>query len=105
MSPNCKTEEVEGDSILNRFPFDDRLMTMEELVAELGLPSVMPTESRMRKYRFYAKVWSPKVKFDLEFTLPPPVPLSNMALETTNIFLSKYLGSRPIPRKQKYMHT
>ena len=105
MSPNGETEEVEGDSILNRFPFNDRLMTMEELVAELGLPSVMPTESRMRKYRFYAKVWSPKVKFDLEFTVPPPVLLSKMALETTNICLSKYMGSHPIPCKRKHMHT
>jgi hypothetical protein len=81
------------------------MLTMEELVDELGLPSVMPTESRMRQYRFYGKVWSPKVKFDVEFTLPPPFPLSKIALETSSHILSKYIGSRPIPRKRKQMHT
>jgi hypothetical protein len=105
LSPNGETEEVDGDAILNRFPFGDRLLTMDELVAELGLPSVMPTESRMRKYRFYGKVWSPKVKFDVEFTFPPSIPLSKKALETTKIILSKWIGSRPIPRKRKQMHT
>jgi hypothetical protein len=29
MSPDGETEEVDGDSILNRFPFGDRLLTIE----------------------------------------------------------------------------
>jgi hypothetical protein len=105
MSPDGETEAVNGDSILNRFPFGDCLLTMEEFVAELGLPAVMPTESQMRKYLFYGKVWRPKVKFDLEFTISPPVTLSKMALETSKIIFSKWIGSRPIPHKQKQMHT
>jgi hypothetical protein len=104
LSPSGETEEVDGDAILNRFPFGDRLLTMEELVDKLGLPSVMPTESRMRKYQFYGKVWSPKVKFDVEFTFPPSIPLSKEALETSKIILAKWIGSRPIPRKRKRMH-
>ena len=49
LSPNGDTKEVDGQAIMNRFPFGDRLLRMEELVAELVLPNVMPTESRMRK--------------------------------------------------------
>jgi hypothetical protein len=75
------------------------------LVSELGMPNVMPTESGMRKYCFHGKVWSPKVKFDVEFTFPLPMPLSREALATTKIILSKWIGSRPNPRKRKQMHT
>jgi hypothetical protein len=78
---------------------------MEELVLELALPGGMPTESRMRKYRFYNKVWSPKVVFDVEFTFPSTIPLSRKALESTKTILSKWIGSRPIPRKRKQMQT
>jgi hypothetical protein len=105
LSPDGETEEVDGDLILNRFPFGDRMLTMEELVSELGMPNVMPTESGMQKYCFQGKVWSPKVKFDVEFTFPLPMPLSREALATTKIILSKWIGLRPIPRKQKQMHT
>jgi hypothetical protein len=104
LSQGGEMEEVEGDAIVNRFPYGDSLLTMEELVSELGLPSVMPTESRMRKYRFYGKVWWPKVKFDVDFTMPPSKPLSKNALETTKTMLSKWIGSRPIPRKRKQMY-
>jgi hypothetical protein len=105
MSPNGKMEEVDGDVILNWFPFGDHLLTMEELVAELGLPSVMPAESRMQNYQLYGKVWRSKVKFDVEFTFPPSVPLSKKALGTSKIILSKWIGSRPIPRKRRKIHT
>jgi hypothetical protein len=101
LSPGGKTEEVEGEAIVNRFPYGDRLLTMGKLVAELGLPRVMPSESWMSKYRFYDKVWCPTVKFDVEFTLPQVGPLSKMGLETTKVVLSKWIGNRPIPRKRR----
>jgi hypothetical protein len=103
VSPDGQTEEVEGDAIVNRFPYGDRLVTMEELVAELGLPTIMPSESRRRQYEFYGKVWYPKVKFDVEFHFSPVGKLSKQALETTATLLSKWIGSRPIPRKRKQM--
>jgi hypothetical protein len=105
LSPNGDTEEVDGQAIMNRFPFGDRLLTMEELVAELGLPNVMPTESRMRKYCFYEKVWHPTVTFDVEFSFPPFIPQSKLARETTKRILSKWISSPPILRKRKHMHT
>jgi hypothetical protein len=105
VSPSGETEEVEGDAIVNRFPYGDDLLTMEEFVSELGLPVVMPSESKMRKYQFYGKVWCPKVKFDVEFSLPKAALLSNEALETTKTILSKWIGARPIPRKRKQMST
>jgi hypothetical protein len=105
LSPNGDTEELDGQSIMNRFPFGDRLLTMEELVAELGLPNVMPTESRMRKYCFYEKVWRPTVTFDVEFTFPPLIPQSKLARETTKLILAKWISYPPIPRKRKHMHT
>ena len=105
LSPSGESEEVDGESILNRFPFGDCLLTMQELVLELGLPSVMPSESRMRKYRFYEKVWSPKVQFGVEFTFPSSIPLSKQAEGTTKSILSKWIGSLTIPRKRKQMHT
>jgi hypothetical protein len=35
LSPSGKTEEVEGDVIVNCFPYGDQLLTMGELVLEL----------------------------------------------------------------------
>jgi hypothetical protein len=71
------------------------------VVVPASTPSVMPSESRMSKYRFYDKVWCPTVKFDVEFTLPQVGPLSKMGLETTKVVLSKWNGNRPIPRKRR----
>ncbi len=42
--------DAKGDAIVNQFLYDDRLLTMDELVSELGLPSAMPSESRRRMY-------------------------------------------------------
>jgi hypothetical protein len=89
VSESGETEEVEGDAIINRFPYGNALLTMEELVDELGLPCVMPSEPRMRKYQFYEKIWFPKVKFDVEFSIPVPCLLSKKAMETTKTILSK----------------
>jgi hypothetical protein len=36
---------MEGDAIVNRFPYDDRLLTMDEVVSKLASPSIMPPES------------------------------------------------------------
>jgi hypothetical protein len=63
---------------------------MDEVVFELGFPSVTPSESRMRKFQFHAKVWNPKVKFAVDFYIPPARPLSEKGvLETTKSVLSK----------------
>jgi hypothetical protein len=61
---------MEGDAIGNRFLYGDHLLTMDEVVSELGLPSIMPSESRRRRYLLYGKVWSPKAKFDGDFKVP-----------------------------------
>jgi hypothetical protein len=53
LSPSGETEEVEGNAIMNRFPYGDRLLTMDEVVSELGLPSTMPLDSRRRRYLFF----------------------------------------------------
>ena len=103
ISPSGKKEEIEGDAIMNRFPYGDRLLTMNEVVSELDLPSTMPSESRWRRYKFYGKVWSPKAKVDVEFNIPQDVPLSKKALEMTTTILSKWLGSSCIVRKRKRM--
>jgi hypothetical protein len=46
LSPSGETEELEGNAIMNRFPYGDRLLTMDEVFSELGLPSTMPSDSR-----------------------------------------------------------
>jgi hypothetical protein len=102
LSPSGETEELEGNAITNRLPYGDRLLTMDEVVSELGLPSTMPSDSRRRRY-FFGKVWSPKAKFDVNFKVPQAVPLSKKAGEMTKTILSKWFGSRPIPRKRKRM--
>ena len=92
---------MEEKAIVTRLPYGDRLLTMDELVSELDLPSTMPSESRRRRYLFYEKVWSPKAQFQVDFKVPQAVPLSKKAGEITKTILSKWLGSRPIPRKRK----
>jgi hypothetical protein len=103
ISPSGETEQMEGNAIMNRFPYGDCLLTIHELVSELGLPSTMPSESCRRIYLFYGKVWSPKAKFHVDFKVPQAVPLSKKAAEMTTAILSKWFGSCPIPRKQKRM--
>jgi hypothetical protein len=46
-------------------------------------------------------VWSPQAKFEVDFKVPQAVPLSKKAGEMTTTILSKWIGSRPIPRKRK----
>jgi hypothetical protein len=99
ISPSGETEQMEGSAIVNRFPYDDYLLTMDEVVSELELPSTMPLESRWRIYLFYGKVWSPKAKFQVDFKVPQVVPLSEKAVEMTTTILSKWFDSRPISRK------
>jgi hypothetical protein len=40
--PSNKTEELEGNAVMNRFAYGDHLLTMDEVVSELGLLSTMP---------------------------------------------------------------
>jgi hypothetical protein len=101
ISPSSEREQLERSAIVNRFPYDDRLLTMDEVVSEVELPTTMPTEACRRRYLFYGKVWSPKAKFQVDFKVPQAVPLSKKALETTTTILSKLFASHPIPRKRK----
>ncbi len=101
ISPSGETERMEEKAIVTRLPYGDRLLTMDELVSELDLPSTMPSESRRHRYLFYEKVWSPKAQFQVDFKVPQAVPLSKKAGEITKTILSKWLGSCPIPRKRK----
>jgi hypothetical protein len=103
ISPSGKTEQIEGDAIVNRFPYGNRRFTTDEVVSELGLLSTMPSESCRRRFLFYGKVWSPKAKFDADFKVPQAAPLSKKALEMTTTILSKWFASSPIPRKRKRM--
>jgi hypothetical protein len=99
--PNGETEQFEGSAIVNRFAYGDRLLTVAEFISELGLPSSMPTESRRRRYEFSRKVWMPKVKFAVEFNIPPPETLSKKALDTSKQIVTKWITESAIPRKRK----
>jgi hypothetical protein len=99
--PNGETEQFEGNAIVNRIPYGDRLLTVAEFISELGLPSSMPTESRRGSYTFSRKVWLPNVKFAVEFNLPPPEPISKMALETMKRVVTKWIQEPAIPCKRK----
>jgi hypothetical protein len=81
----------------------DCLLTMNEVISELGWPSIMPSESRRCIYLFHGKMWSPKAKFDVDVKVPQPIPLSKKALETTTTILSKWFVACPIPAKGKQM--
>jgi hypothetical protein len=82
--------DAKGNAIANQFPYDDCLLTMDELVFKLGLPSLMPLESCRHIYLFYGKLWCPKVKFEVELKVPlAGRPLSKKALEMTYTILSK----------------
>jgi hypothetical protein len=70
ISPSSKTEQTEGDAIVNWFPYGDGLLTMDEVVSELGLPSFVPSETHRCRYLFYGKVWCPKAKCDVDFKVP-----------------------------------
>ena len=94
---------MEGDAIIKRFPHGDRLLTMDDFVSELGLPSNMPSETRRRRYQFSRQVWFPKVKFAVDFNLPPPGPISQKELETTKPIVTKWMLQPTIPRKRKRM--
>jgi hypothetical protein len=87
--PNGETGQFEGNAIVNRIPYGDRLLTIAEFISELGLPSSMPTESQRRSYTFSRKVWTPNVKFAVDFNLPPPEPISKKALETMKQIVTK----------------
>jgi hypothetical protein len=55
LSPSGEKEELEEHAIMNRFPYGDRLLTMDEVVSELGLPSTIPSDCRQRRYLFLEK--------------------------------------------------
>ena len=101
ISPNGEIEEAEGDAIINRFPYGDELLTMEEIVSAIGFTSVMPSQKRRSNFIFYGKVWHPTVKFEVDFHVPTNTPLSKEAMETTNATLSKWIGTLPSRSRRK----
>jgi hypothetical protein len=40
-----KQEVIDGDAVINWFPYGHQLMTMTEIVEDLGLPTTLPTDS------------------------------------------------------------
>jgi hypothetical protein len=101
ISADGSMEEVEGNAIIHRFPFHDQLLTMAELISELELKGMMPSESRIRKYRIPRNLWYPKVKFEVDFKVPVVRPLSTKGIETTNRILNRWIGEPRIPRKRR----
>jgi hypothetical protein len=92
LSPCGGVEEVEGNAVINRWPYGGAHFTMEELVVEFGFPSVLPTNERIGTYQFGRKVWNPTARFDVEFNVPPANPVSKMAEAETISMLSKWIG-------------
>jgi hypothetical protein len=93
ISPSSDREQVEGKAIVYRFPYSDCLLTMEEVICELGLSSTMPLESPWCIYLFYGKVWSPKMKFQVDSKVLQDAPLSKKTAEMTTMTLSKWSAS------------
>jgi hypothetical protein len=101
--PTSEREVLEGDAVINRFPFGNQLMSMKEIVAELGLSNTLPSDIKMLRYQFSRKVWSPKVIFEVEYALPRIKPLSVEGEESSRSILTNWIGGRPIPRKRRYV--
>jgi hypothetical protein len=49
ISPSGEIEQMEEKAIVTRFPDGDQVLTMDEVVSELELPSTMPSESMLWK--------------------------------------------------------
>jgi hypothetical protein len=102
--PDGSVADYELDCIIQRYPFGDKLVTMAEMVRELGLPSTMPLDSRLRRYEFYSKVLQPRAKLAVEFDIPSFQKMSEQGAVICNSLLNKWISGRPlpIPRKRKY---
>lgn len=94
-------ETIPGKAVINRFPYADSLLTMEDLVVELGLPTTLPSEQRMSTYVFYDPIVHPRIRFNVDFPIPPLPPLSTEAICHTQAVLGRFISERsmPVPRK------
>jgi hypothetical protein len=100
ISPNGENKEVDGDAIVNCFPYGDRLLTMVEIGKQLGLPTLMLTQSPLSNYQLSDKIWCQKVQFDVEFNLLAKTLLSKEVKIMTKTILSKEIGANWVPWKQ-----
>jgi hypothetical protein len=98
-----KQEVIDVDAVINRFPYGHRLMTMAEIVEDLGIPTTLPTDSRVRRYQFFHQFGFPKVTFEVKYTLPPIKPLSREGMQSSQTVMAKWIGEQPIPRKHRHI--
>ena len=101
ISPNGENEEVDGDAIVNGFPYGDWLLTILKIGKQLGLPTLIPTQSQLSKFQLSDKIWCPKVQFDVEFNLPAKTLLSKEAKIMTRTVLAKQIDASRGPQKRK----
>ncbi len=76
ISPSSETEQLERSAIVNRFPYDDRLLTMDEVVSELELPTTMPTTGPYTHLRAHETVLDLVCRLRLEKKNCTPAALS-----------------------------
>ena len=72
-----------------------------EIGKQLGLPTLMPTQSPLSNYQLGDKIWCPKVQFDVEFNLPAKTLLSKEARTMTRTVLAKQIDASRGPQKRK----
>jgi hypothetical protein len=87
-----KQEVIDGDAVINRFPYGHRLMTVAEIVEDLVLPTTLPTDSRVHRYQLFHQFWFPKVKFEVEYALPPIKPVSREGMQSSQNVMAKWIG-------------
>jgi hypothetical protein len=54
--PMSEREVLEGNAVINRFPFGNQLMSMKEIVAELGLCYGINSVQKFRRPRLHLKL-------------------------------------------------
>ena len=102
--PDGSIADYELNCLIHRYPFGEKLVTMAEMVRELGLPSTMPEDKRLRQYVFYSKVMRPRARLAVEFDIPSFPKMSEKAAVIGNSLVNQWISGRPlpIPRKRKY---
>jgi hypothetical protein len=72
---------------------------MAEMVEALGLPKILPSQSRTSRFQFFGPIWFPKVKFEVEYELVRAPPLSGEALKLSEDVFDRWMVEPPIGRK------
>ena len=63
---------LDGAAAINTFPYDNRRLTMCEIVEELNLPSTLPDIGRINEFCLGEYLWSPVAQFELEYSINSP---------------------------------